>query len=216
MKYRVLLADDEEEVLHSIHRQIDWDSFGFEIAGAFFNGRDVMEFLETKEADIVITDIRMPFMDGIELAKNIREKYPQIKVIVISGYGDFRYAKEAMSYQVADYILKPINAKELRTVLERIRKTLEQELEERKNMQMLKRKYQENLPVLRENLLNRMIAGDVRRERIEEEIRNCGMMIGNAAYWAVALIQMEKAPDVETGGLQMGLLSRIFPSMSAA
>lgn len=216
MKYRVLLADDEEEVLHSIHRQIDWDSFGFEIAGTFFNGRDVMEFLETKEADIVITDIRMPFMDGIELAKNIREKYPQIKVIIISGYGDFHYAKEAMAYQVADYILKPINAKELRTVLERIRRTLEQKLEERKNMQILKRKYQENLPVLRENLLNRMIAGDVRKERIKEEMKNCGMTLGDAVYWAVALIQMEKMPDAARGGLQTVLLNHIFPFMSAA
>lgn len=91
VKYKVILADDEEEVLQSIHRQLDWESYGFEVVGTFLNGRDVMEFLETKEADIVITDIRMPFMDGIELAKNISERYPQMKVIIISGYGDFNF-----------------------------------------------------------------------------------------------------------------------------
>lgn len=200
MKYKVLLADDEEEVLHSIHRQIDWDSYGFEIAGTFLNGHDVMEFLETQEADIVITDIQMPFMGGIELAKNIREKYPQIKVIIISGYGDFHYAKEAMSCQVMDYILKPVNAKELCDVLEKTRRTLERELEEKKNIRILKRKYQENLPLLRENFLNRLIAGGMRKEWIAEEIKNCGMTVGDAAYWVVALIQMEKMAGVETRG----------------
>ena len=67
MRYRVVLADDEEEVLFGIRNNLDWESYGFEVAGAFSNGRDVLDFLQTQEVDIVITDIRMPFMDGNEL-----------------------------------------------------------------------------------------------------------------------------------------------------
>lgn len=192
MKYKVILADDEEEVLQSIHRQLDWENYGFEVVGTFLNGRDVMEFLETREADIVITDIRMPFMDGIELAKNISERFPQMKVIIISGYGDFHYAKEAMGYRVTDYILKPVSAKEMRQVLQRVREALDQEMEERKNIHLLEEQYRANLPVIREYLLNRLIAADANRENLDIMLENCGIAIGHASCWAVALIQIDR------------------------
>lgn len=198
MKYKVILADDEEEVLQSINRQLDWESYGFEVVGTFLNGRDVMEFLETKEADIVITDIRMPFMDGIELAKNISERYPQMKVVIISGYGDFNYAKEAMGYRVTDYILKPVSAREMRKVLQRVRESLDREIEEKKNIHLLEEQYRASLPVLREYLLNKIIAGDANREDLNETLENCGISIGNAVCWAVALVQIDR---MEQGGV---------------
>lgn len=192
MRYKVLLADDEEEILQSIRRKIRWETYGFEVVGTFLNGRDVLEFLAVKEADIVITDIRMPFMDGIELAKNIYERYPHIKVIIISGYGDFNYAKEAMRYRVSEYILKPVNVKEIEETLQKTRETLDREVEERKNIHLLEKEYLENLPVIRENLLNRMIAGDVENNSLKEQLRNCGITIADASCWVVALIRVEK------------------------
>lgn len=96
MNYRVVLADDEPEVLRSIQRTLDWEKYGFSVVGAFLNGLDVLEFLENHDVDIVFTDIRMPFMDGIELMHKIKEKYPYIKLVIISGYDDFQYAKEAL------------------------------------------------------------------------------------------------------------------------
>ena len=101
-KYKVVLADDEAAVLNSIRRNIAWEELGFEIVGALFNGKDVMDLLEYQEADLLITDIRMPFMDGMELLKSVRMKYPQMKMVIISGYDDFNYAKEAMTYDVTD------------------------------------------------------------------------------------------------------------------
>ena len=85
MNYRVVLADDEPEVLRSIQRTLDWEKYGFSVVGAFLNGLDVLEFLENHDVDIVFTDIRMPFMDGIELMHKIKEKYPYIKLVIISG-----------------------------------------------------------------------------------------------------------------------------------
>ena len=89
-----MLADDEPEVLRSIQRTLDWEKYGFSVVGAFLNGLDVLEFLENHDVDIVFTDIRMPFMDGIELMHKIKEKYPYIKLVIISGYDDFQYADE--------------------------------------------------------------------------------------------------------------------------
>lgn len=166
MKYKVILADDEEEVLQSIQRKLEWGKYRFEVVETFLNGSDVMEFLETQEADLVITDIRMPFMDGIEVAKRISERYPQIKVIILSGYGDFNYAKEAMSYHVSDYILKPVNAKEMEEVLRRAREELDREREEKKSIHFLKSQYMKNLPIIRESLLNQLISGEVQEEEI--------------------------------------------------
>lgn len=183
MRYRVVLADDEEEVLFGIRNNLDWESYGFEVAGAFSNGRDVLDFLQTQEVDIVITDIRMPFMDGIELAKNIREHHPQVKIIIISGYSDFGYAKEAMSCRVTDYILKPVNAKEMGEVLKRAKEMLQRELEERKNTALLKQQYEESLPVIRDHLLNRIVEGNADWDDLNGRLRRCGVLIADAAFW---------------------------------
>lgn len=199
MKYKVLMADDEEEVLQSICRKLDWESYGFEVAGTFLNGRDVLEYLETQEADLVITDIRMPFMDGIEVAKKISEDYPQTKVMIVSGYGDFNYAKEAMTYHVSDYILKPVNAKEMGEVLQRARETLDREREEKKSIQFLKKQYAENLPIIRESFLNQLISGNVQREELSERLENCGLSLSRAACWATALIQTDKFEQRQEG-----------------
>ncbi|NBI86403.1 response regulator [Lachnospiraceae bacterium] len=197
MRYRVVLADDEEEVLFGIRNNLDWESYGFEVAGAFSNGRDVLDFLQTQEVDIVITDIRMPFMDGIELAKNIREHHPQVKIIIISGYSDFGYAKEAMSCRVTDYILKPVNAKEMGEVLKRAKEMLQRELEERKNTALLKQQYEESLPVIRDHLLNRIVEGNADWDDLNGRLRRCGVLIADAAFWVAALFQFDNAEGME-------------------
>ena len=134
MNYRVVLADDEPEVLRSIQRTLDWEKYGFSVVGGFQNGLDVLEFLENHDADIVFTDIRMPFMDGIELMHKIKEKYPYIKLVIISGYDDFQYAKEALIHGVLDYILKPINAREMSEVLQKVKDKMDTELEASKTV----------------------------------------------------------------------------------
>ena len=141
MNYRVVLADDEPEVLRSIQRTLDWEKYGFSVVGAFLNGLDVLEFLENHDVDIVFTDIRMPFMDGIELMHKIKEKYPYIKLVIISGYDDFQYAKEALIHGVLDYILKPINAREMSEVLQKVKDKMDTELEEKQSIQKLRNLY---------------------------------------------------------------------------
>ena len=89
--YSIILVDDEEEVRKSIIKQIDWESAGFKVVGDAENGEDGLEKIELLEPNVVLTDIRMPYMDGLTLTEKIRQRYPSTKVVIFSGYDDFEY-----------------------------------------------------------------------------------------------------------------------------
>lgn len=95
MLYRVMLVDDEEEVIQAIIRKLDWAALGFQVVGHAKNGQDALEMLDTLAPDIIMTDIKMPFMDGLTLCKNVKERYSNIHVVILSGFDDFEYAREA-------------------------------------------------------------------------------------------------------------------------
>ena len=126
--YRIILADDEEEVRKGIIRKIDWQRLGFEVVGDAENGEDALEKIEQLEPDVVMTDIRMPYMDGLTLTAKIRQKYPSVKVLIFSGFDDFEYAQQAIKLNVTEYILKPVNVEELSEILNRVRENLDEEL----------------------------------------------------------------------------------------
>ena len=98
--YRIILVDDEEEVIKSIIRKIKWEENGFLVAGDAENGEDALEKIEALEPDLILTDIRMPYMDGLTLAERVRQKYPSMKIVIFSGYDDFEYAKQAIKLNV--------------------------------------------------------------------------------------------------------------------
>ena len=126
--YSIILVDDEEEVRKSIIRQIKWQETGFWVAGDAENGQDALEKLDSLQPDLVLTAIRMPYMDGLALAEQIRKRYPSTKVVIFSGYDDFEYAQKAIKLNVTEYILKPVNVEELTSILKRIKANLDQEI----------------------------------------------------------------------------------------
>ena len=132
--YRIILVDDEEEVRKSIIRKIKWEENGFLVAGDAENGEDALEKIELLEPDLILTDIRMPYMDGLELSRRLKERYPSIRIIIFSGFDEFEYAKEAIRIEVEEYILKPIDAGELQELFGRIKKSLDKEIDEKRNI----------------------------------------------------------------------------------
>ena len=114
--YRIILVDDEEEVRKGIIRKIDWSHLGFEVVGDAENGAEALEKIEQLEPEVVMIDIRMPFMDGLTLTERIRQKYPSMKVLIFSGFDDFEYAQQAIKLNVTEYILKPVNVEELTAI----------------------------------------------------------------------------------------------------
>ena len=108
--YKVLLVDDEEEVRNAIEQRINWEELGFEVIGKAQNGVKAMEIAEKLQPDVVITDIKMPYMNGLELARNLKEENPGVRILILTGFDEFEYAKEAVHLEIEEYILKPINA----------------------------------------------------------------------------------------------------------
>ena len=130
MKYTVVVADDEEEIRRSLVRRVKWEEIGFEVVGEAENGADALELVEKLEPDLLLTDIKMPFLSGIELARAVREVRPMVQIAFLSGFDDFTYAQQAIQYNIVSYMLKPISAKEIEAELIKIKKAMDQRVEE--------------------------------------------------------------------------------------
>ena len=117
---KVLLVDDDPLALEGIQRMLHWESFGGELAGCAASGEEALALLEATHPDVVISDIRMPGLDGLDLARHIHEHFPYTRMILISGHGEFSYAQQALQYQVTDYLLKPITRAKLNSLEERL------------------------------------------------------------------------------------------------
>ena len=111
--YTVVVADDEEELRRAIVRRVDWESIGFHVVGEAENGIEALELVEKTEPDLLLTDIKMPFISGIELARQVREVRPATQIAFISGFDEFSYAQQAIQYNIISYMLKPISMADL-------------------------------------------------------------------------------------------------------
>lgn len=197
--YRIILVDDEEEVRKGIIRKIDWEALGFQVVGDAENGQDALEKIEQLEPDVVMTDIRMPYMDGLTLTSWIRQKYPSVKVLIFSGFDDFEYAQKAIKLNVTEYILKPVNVEELTRILNRVKENLDQEIEQRRDVDRLRESYLSSLPILRELFLNDMVRGNMPAENIRQKLEEYKIDILGAEKWLTAVINVENEASEETG-----------------
>lgn len=122
--YTVVVADDEDELREAVCTMIPWEALGFHLVGNASNGLDALELVERLEPDLLLTDIRMPFISGIELARQVREIRPAMHIAFLSGFDDFEYAKQAIQYNIISYMLKPLTmdglAAELKAIHEKI------------------------------------------------------------------------------------------------
>ena len=108
-----MLVDDEEDVIQAILHKMDWEAMGYMKPEYAHNGLEALDLAENHTPDVVMTDIKMPYMDGLELSRKLKEQYPNIRIIIFSGFDEFEYAKEAIRLEAEEYILKPIDAGEL-------------------------------------------------------------------------------------------------------
>ena len=122
--YTVVVADDEDVLREAVCTMVPWAELGFSLVGSAGNGLDALQLVEKREPDLLLTDIRMPFISGIELARQVREIRPAMNIAFLSGYDDFEYAKQAIQYNIISYMLKPLTieglAAELRVVHQKI------------------------------------------------------------------------------------------------
>lgn len=151
--YSFVIVDDEPEIREGIRDTIPWEKLGYSFKGAFANGKDALEYVENYPPDVLVTDINMPFMDGLVLSELVLQRSPKTKVLIISGYDDFEYARKALQLQVQDYIVKPITPGEFKETLHKLKDVLDKERAEEQDLERLKKQLAENLPLIKERFL---------------------------------------------------------------
>ncbi len=158
--YRILLVDDEILVRDAIKENIDWEGLGCELAGICENGQQAAEFVKQHPVDIVLTDILMPYMDGMELSHFLHDNYPDIVIVIFSGFGEFEYAKKAIQYNVSEYLLKPVTAMELTEVINKMKDKVDQRRKEKAKMERLTRaseNYRKNAQIIRSKAIEAVV-----------------------------------------------------------
>ncbi|WP_310551871.1 response regulator [Paenibacillus glufosinatiresistens] len=173
--YKLILVEDEEEVREGIASRIDWNAHGFEVVDQAENGREAAELIDRLQPDVVVTDIQMPFMNGLQLAEWIRSHHPGTKIIILTGYDEFEYAQRAIKLQIDEYLLKPFSAAELVEVLSKVRTAIEAEIAEKENIHLLSEHYRKSLPLLREQFLSSLVSRRLRLAEINEKCAEFGL-----------------------------------------
>ena len=154
--YKLVVVEDERDVRNRLVSLIEKSQCNFEIAAEYETGIDAYDGIISDNPDLILTDIRIPYINGIELSKSIREVYPLVKIIIITGYNEFDFAKEAANLGVIGFISKPITLENIRDLLKKAETSLDNEFLTVSNLTRLSAFYQENLPVIRENELCRL------------------------------------------------------------
>ena len=179
---KVFLVEDEIVVRKGIKNNVNWDENGFIFSGEASDGELAYPMIKNIKPDIVITDIRMPFMNGLELSRLIKEEMPWVKIIILSGYEEFDYAKEAIEVGVTKYLLKPISVAELLDCLREVRQSILKEKEERLNQDIYKREMKEYEEDKKRRLFHNIINNNEPLVRLLEKGKKLNIELSSVVY----------------------------------
>lgn len=191
--YRILLVDDEILVRDAIKENIDWGSMDCQLVGDCENGRQAMEFVMEHPVDIVLTDICMPYMDGMELSRFLHESYPDIFIVIFSGFGEFEYAQKAIQYGVSEYLLKPVTAMELREVIGKVKAKIDEKRGAREQMDTLlqtSEDYRDNALMIRSDAIEGLVSCTRDIQESIHQLERLGIYLDAQSY-RVAIIDLD-------------------------
>lgn len=179
---KIFLAEDEVIVRETIKRMIPWEDLGFELVGEAADGEMALPLLLRQKPDLLITDIKMPFMDGLTLAKVAKKEIPGLKVVILSGYDDFNYAKQAINIGVEDYLLKPITKNALIERLTEIRSRYEHEKTQKEYYEKFHREMQAYEKNSSRDFFEALVSGSMDMMEIYRRSEKLGLDIVAEAY----------------------------------
>lgn len=179
---KIFLAEDEVVVRETIKRMIPWEELGFELVGEAADGEMALPLLIRQQPDLLITDIKMPFMDGLTLARLAKKEIPGLKVVILSGYDDFNYAKQAIGIGVEDYLLKPITKNALIERLSEIRSRYEHEKTQKEYYEKFQREMQAYEKNSSRDFFEALVGGSMDMMEVYKKAEKLGLDIVAEAY----------------------------------
>ena len=193
-KLKVLIVDDEHLIRNLLKMRIKWEDFGMEITGEASSAREALDLVEELVPDIIFTDICMPYMDGIEFSRAVIERFPHIKIVIVTGHDEFEYAKRSIKLGISDFLLKPINAGEIKKVALDLKAKIESERSHIREYEKLKLQLEESLPYLREKFLNELLQNELDEDEIKEKLSYFNISINSGSdYFQTALVEVSSS-----------------------
>ena len=194
MGIKVFLVEDEMVIRNGIVKSINWEKEGYRLVGEASDGELAYPMILKEKPDILLTDIKMPFMDGLELSRLVKQELPDTKILIFSGYDEFEYAKEAIRIGVTEYLLKPVSSEQLLEVMRRISKPIEQDREEREILRQYQEDMKENVERERQNFFSHVIRGEVSIGEAVKNGKKYGMDL-SAGFYSIILFKIFSTPE---------------------
>lgn len=179
---KIFLVEDEAIIRKSIKNNLDWEKNGFLFAGEAADGEMALPMIQQAKPDIVITDIRMPFMDGLELSRILKKEMPEITIIILSGYGEFDYAREAIKIGVTEYLSKPITGEQLLEALNQVKKKILKKRKQKEVAEEILQEKEQNLRSRQYQFLGDLIRSRMPISELLEKGEELGLQLMAAAY----------------------------------
>ncbi|MDR1598323.1 MAG: response regulator [Oscillospiraceae bacterium] len=187
---KVFLVDDEIVIREGIRNRFPWEETGFTLCGEAPDGEIALSMIQDLRPDILVTDIRMPFMDGMALSRAAAAAMPWMRIVILSGYDDFAYAREAITLGVKEYLLKPVSVQQLRETLERLAGVIAAERSQRADLDALRRQLASSQRLVQERLVSRVFDGTFTGAMMAEA--RAALLPLNAACYAAMVLEPER------------------------
>ncbi len=193
--YKVFLVEDEIVLREGIKNNIHWEEEDFEIVGDESDGELAYPMILREQPDILITDIKMPFMDGLELSKLLKKEMPQLKIIIISGYSDFGYAQQAIDIGITEYLLKPVTSNKLLAAVKNAAAAIERERKDKRMLEQYQLLVYQKQGEKRKDFFNALVSGKISLSQIIEQEEELGIDMVASAF-CVLLFQFKVQEDM--------------------
>ncbi|UKS28350.1 response regulator [Paenibacillus sp. HWE-109] len=188
--YKIMIVDDEFEIREGLNSYY-WERFQFQVIGCAANGKQALDLLQRNDVDVVLTDIKMPVMDGIELSREINIHYPHVKIVILSGYKEFTYARDALQAGVSEYLLKPVDLKHLNESIMKLKLQLDADRQSSQKLQSYENQLAGSLPAARDHFFQSLIEDALPEYHEAKEKMSLLEIEMNATYYCCAALKLE-------------------------
>lgn len=209
---KVFLAEDESVVREGLRDNIPWEQYGYQFTGEAGDGEMALPLIRKIRPDVLITDIKMPFMDGLALSRIVSQEFPQTKIVIISGYDEFEYARQAIQIGVEQYLLKPVTKHTMQNVLREIREKIESEQEQKNYLEKFREEMREYEQLSRRNFLEKVFEGKLSVTEMYDEAQKLSLELDAPCYNLLLISVQEKAQKRDTGA-PPGLTERVWEEL---